>query len=117
MNFALTTENGKHTDTTEKFPIYNLSKQNQQLNESHAITKKKIVFDTRPYHKSSRTQSDQHSLNTQLDQSSTPQRQTRKWQVTEHSTSHQLTSYVFKLKPPEGDLHRSKRVVILYIAV
>lgn len=44
MNFALTTENGKHTDTTEKFPIYNLSKQNQQLNESHAITKKKLFL-------------------------------------------------------------------------
>jgi hypothetical protein len=27
-NFALTTDNGKHADTIEKFPIYILSKQN-----------------------------------------------------------------------------------------
>jgi len=40
MNFALTTENGKHTDTVEKFPIYNLSKQNQQLNEVPRNNKK-----------------------------------------------------------------------------
>jgi len=47
MNFALTTDNGKHTDTIEKFPIYNFSKQNQQLNESHAIIKNP-VSDTHP---------------------------------------------------------------------
>jgi len=47
MNFALTTDNGKHKDTIEKLPIYNLSKQNQQLNESHAIIKNP-VSDTHP---------------------------------------------------------------------
>lgn len=47
MNFALTRDNGKYTDTIEKFPIYYLSKQNQQLNESHAIIKTPL-FDTHP---------------------------------------------------------------------
>jgi hypothetical protein len=45
VNFALTTDNGKHTDTIEKFPFFNLNQQNRQLNESHAIIKNS-VFDT-----------------------------------------------------------------------
>jgi hypothetical protein len=36
-----------HGHTIVNFPIYNLSKQNQQLNESHAIIKNP-VFDTHP---------------------------------------------------------------------